>query len=468
MLRRSLIVAVALVAIAAPAAHADRQSRGEEQLHQELGQLCRYPTDASNDCDALDGYHLNEADVEGYESSWIHRAIGLQRALDEDVPLKDELLPHTHNSFNSEAYTPTLSRMDHNQLLSITDQLRLDMRAIEIDVHRSVSATEGTIGVVACHANERDLGDNDPTHTHVHVGCTSEEPLLPYLEELRAWLDANPSEFVLLYLENHLEGDVAAHQIAVANIRETLGDESDSDLVAHPATVNASDTDENCAEMPYDASRASLRPARVLIVGDCGPGMWGSWVHLRGVARWDESANGADETYSCSADRASAHDAGHDYESSITRRYEDRTWLTAMVDTEGGITTDEMKAMVGCGVNLVGFDMLHPDDPRLATLVWSWATNEPSTAGCALQRADGRFVSAPCTQKHRVACFDGTSWSASRKAVRFDHAADACPAGSSFEVPWNGWENGRLVAAGHGDVWLAYATDSSGTWTVRR
>ncbi|MEA3055456.1 MAG: hypothetical protein QOD30_888, partial [Actinomycetota bacterium] len=73
-------------------------------------------------------------------------------------------------------------------------------------------------------------------------------------------------------------------------------------------------------------------------------------------------------------------------------------------------------------------------------------------------------VSAPCTQKHRVACFDGTTWTASRKAVHFDRAADACPAGAHFDVPWNGWENARLRAAAGpaDDVWLAYATDSTG------
>jgi hypothetical protein len=454
VLRRSLVIALALLAllgVAAPVARADRLTRGEEQLHQELGQLCRYPTDASRSCDALDGYHLDEAQVQAYEAGWIHHAIGLQRALDEDVPLKDALFPHTHNSFNSEAYTPTLSRMDHNQLLSITDQLRLDMRAIEIDVHRSVSATEGTIGVVACHANEQVIGPQ-----HVHVGCTTEEPLLPYLQEVAAWLkQPGNDELVILYLENHLENDPAALDIAVENITSALGD-----LVITTAETGSG----ACGAMPYDASRSALRPnGRVLIVGDCSDGDWGTYVHNR-FPRWDESSNPAGDDYVCAADRADA--AAHDrpYDSFVTRRYEDRTWLTAMAETEGGITAAEMAAMVACGVNLVGFDMLHPDDPRLATLVWSWAPGQPATGGCALQRADGRFVSAPCTQKHRVACFDGTSWSASRKAVRFDRAADACAASaSSFDVPWNGWENGRLLTAAGGGVWLAYA-GTAGDW----
>jgi hypothetical protein len=444
MLRRSLLLAAVLVATIAPAARADRMSRGDEQLHQQLGAACRFLTDASNDCDALDGYHLNEADVERYEASWVHRALGLQRTLDDGAALKDELLPHTHNSFNSEAYTPTLSRNDHNQLLSLTDQLRLDIRAVEIDVHRSVSVQDGSIGVVACHANENEVGP-----AHVHIGCTTEDPLRPYLAELRTWLDANPTEFVLLYLENHLEGDPASHDLAVADIEATIGD-----LVATTAS--------HCEPMPYDTSRAALRPARVLIVGNCGPGAWGTYVHDRG-SRWDESSNPAGDDYSCTAERGA-----NDYDGDVTRRYEDRTWLSAMVGSEGGITKAEMAEMVRCGVNLVGFDMLHPDDPRLETLVWSWAPGEPSTSGCATQRDDGRLVASSCGDKRRAACYDGTAWSVTRKEVRFARAADACAAvGAGFDVPWNGWENERLLEAGGGDVWVAYADSGSG-WQVQR
>lgn len=431
-MRRALLIALALLALTAPIARADRQSRGEEQIHQQLGQACRYPTDASNECDPLDGYHLNEADVARYEDSWVHRAIGLQRQLDEDVALQDALFPHTHNSFNSEAYTPTLSRMDHNQLLSITDQLRLDMRAIEIDVHRSVSVHDGRIGVVACHANENAVGP-----AHAHVGCTTEEPLKPYLTELRSWLDANPSQLVLLYLENHLEDDPDAHAEAVANIEDELGS-----LVYRPSASG------DCTALPIDESRAALRAGgkQVLLTGDCGTDGWNTWVFERGE-RWDESGNDADKTFSCTADRVASS-----YGTDIIRRYEDRTWLSAMAATEGGITASEMSDMVRCGVNLVGFDMLHPDDPRLEALVWSWAPDEPSVPGCALQRGDGRWVTKACGERHRAACYADEMWSVTTEAVTYAEAADAC----AFAAPWNGWENGRLLAAG-GDVWVRWS-----------
>jgi hypothetical protein len=242
----------------------------------------------------------------------------------------------------------------------------------------------------------------------------------------------------VLYLENNLDDDPAAHDEAAKNIEDAIGP-----LVFRPATP--------CAEMPYDSSIADLAPKQVLIVGNCGPGAWGGWVHDRGT-RWDESSNPAGDDYDCAADRAA-----HDYDHEITRRYEDRTWLSAMAGGEGGITYAEMAAMVRCGVNLVGFDQLHPDDPRLDALVWSWAPGEPSGLGCALQGADGRWRARPCGEKHRVACFADGTWTVSARAVRFARAAAQCV----FKAPWNGWENDRLLAAGVGEVWVASGVQSA-------
>lgn len=239
---------------------------------------------------------MSQARIAEYEGSDLHERIALQRELDRDRPLRDALFPHTHNSF--------------------------DMRAIEIDIHRAPSLTEGKVGVVACHAQE---GGG----TLVHPGCTNEEPLSFYLAQLRSWLDANPTQFVIL-------------------------------------------------------------------------------------------------------------------------------WLSVMVDPDGeggGITTSEMSDMVRCGVNLVGFDMLHPNDPRLRTLVWTWAPDEPSAPGCALQVGDGHWVSRSCGEQHRAACFAGGEWTVTADPVTYADAAAAC----AFDRPWNGWENSRLLDVSGGDVWVAWS-----------
>jgi hypothetical protein len=432
-MRRAVLLAVLLAALVPGIARADQVSRSREAFDQNNAAACRLVLGTDDATCNVDGYDLSEANILEYESSWTHRALAVQRSLDDDVPIRDALWPHTHNSFNSEAYTPTVSRLDRNQLLSITDQLRLDMRAIEIDIHRSVSVTDGRVGVVACHAQ-------DAGGTIVHPGCTTEESLRPLLEELRAWLDANPTQLVLLYLENNLDGDAAAHAEAVSMIEETLGD-----LVHRPAG-------DACTALPLEKSRRDIRfgGKQVLLTGNCGPSGWNGWVFERGPD-WDESSNPAGDDYRCRDERGD-----HDYDREMTRRYEDRTWLTAMVGGEGGITRDEMLAMVTCGVNLVGFDMLHPDDPRLETLIWSWAepTEEPSAPGCALQGTDGRWSTRPCEELHRAACFVDGAWSVSTDPVAWAEADDAC----AFARPWNGWENQELLTVGGGDVWVRWSS----------
>jgi len=215
---------LALVALAVPAAakaasvdNGGRADRSIEQLQQGAATACRTPLrsvsdDAPEQCSAVDGRAISEAKIKAYGQSWTHRALTLQRGLDESAPLADEQLPHTHNSFNASSFTlgstsyyPTLTNQDPNQVYSITDQLQMDVRAIEIDLHWVPSPYAATNGrtdtggkcVTMCH------GNND-TVNGVHVGCTWDRPLEDGLAEVRAWLDAHPDQVILLYLENQL------------------------------------------------------------------------------------------------------------------------------------------------------------------------------------------------------------------------------------------------------------------------
>src|SRR5205823_9218012 len=123
-----------------------------QQFQWRTAAACRTPRRESPDpaapeaCAAIDGRPVSEARMQAYESSWVHRALSLQRGLDEGAPLAEEQLPHTHNSFNASSYRlptdgsapsyyPTLTNQDPNQAYSVTDQLRMDIRAIEVDVH---------------------------------------------------------------------------------------------------------------------------------------------------------------------------------------------------------------------------------------------------------------------------------------------------------------------------------------------
>jgi hypothetical protein len=124
------------------------------------------------------------------------------------------------------------------------------------------------------------------------------------------------------------------------------------------------------------------------------------------------------------------------------------------------VTLTETRRMVRCGVNLPGFDQLHPDDPRLTALVWSWATDEPAAGhgSCAAQGPDARFHARSCADALPLACVDaGGAWRVAR----------VCPRGTQFGVPANGFENERLREAADGvtTVMLAYRDVPGRGWT---
>ena len=430
-------------------------------------------------CGAFDGREVSEARIAAYEDSWVHRALTLQRGLDESAPLWEEQLPHTHNSFNASSYSiptdgslpsyyATLTNQDPNQVYSITDQLRMDIRAIEIDLHwvPSPYGSAETHGYwpTMCHGDAQ-----DPTGSgfYVHVGCTDDRPMQDGLAEVARWLKANPHEVLLVYLENQLfsggpvASDTQAHDVAASIIKSQLGP-----LVYQPPAGMKTGT---CAPMPYDRSRADMLAAgkQVLLVGNCGPGAWNQWVFTRGPA-WDESGNPTNYgAADCAKDQAAREN-----HTSFRRWYEESPWLEAMTDATQVLTASATAQMVQCGANIIGFDQLQPFDGRLEAMVWSWAKDQPSATGgdCAVQGPDSRFRVADCNQRQPFACVDSSlDWHVTRAVGRWRDGAKVCGRefpGSSFGVPPNGYRNAQLAAAGSGrTVWLNY-TRSGGAWTA--
>src|SRR3954468_8069487 len=52
----------------------------------------RPPAPPPEYCGLVDGREVSEAKVAAYETSWVHRALGLQRALDADMPFPEQLI----------------------------------------------------------------------------------------------------------------------------------------------------------------------------------------------------------------------------------------------------------------------------------------------------------------------------------------------------------------------------------------
>ena len=191
-------------------------------------------------------------EIGDFQGTWVDRALDIQYELSFDVPLRNAHYVGTHNSFNSVAEIgPTLSAMDSNRRLGLVDQLDVDVRSIELDLHRFPSAQGFGFRPVVCHA----LGGG--------VGCTVEKDLDPVLAEISGWLrrPENSRQVLLLYLEDDLD-TAGTHDDAAAAIAAQLGD-----LVYRPKG-------EGCQEVSTELTRDRIRNSgkRVLIVSDCGKG----------------------------------------------------------------------------------------------------------------------------------------------------------------------------------------------------
>jgi hypothetical protein len=433
----------------------NRTCRSLEAQANGLAAYCRkHPgvSVAPEQCAVLNGKVVSQAKVDAYERSWAHRALTMQRDLDDAAPLLDEMVIATHNSFNSSSYPSTLTNQDPNQMYGLSNQLRMDIRFLELDLHWVPSIygdpAHGGYAVTLCHGTGVDAGP-----TTVHVGCSIDRPFTDGLAEVRMWLNANPHEVVFLYLENQLTANAEAHDLAATALGRYLGD-----------LVLMTPPNKRCAPMPLGTTRAAMRAAgkRVLIVGNCGPGAWGTYVYERGPL-WDESDQGQGNRYpafpACLGLRGPHH-----YDTHWMRWYEDSTWLAAVAGGGGFSTADEIAAMVRCGVQMPGMDQAAPDDGRLPAFVWSWAQDQPAGPGqCAAQGSDARFRAAGCMQPMPYACADvGGGWRVTSATGPWADGFAACARqfpGSKFAVPPNGYRNElvrQVRPAGAPGVWLNY------------
>lgn len=382
-----------------------------------------------------------------FHGSWLDRALGLQYRLSGDVGLADAPFIGTHNSFNSVAEMgQTSATADPNQQLSIVDQLNLDIRSIELDVHWIVSPSTGQLAPVVCHAFPN------------HFPCTTEKTLGPVLDEIGGWLrePAHSDEVLLIYLEDHLDNQTG-YDAAAAAIQEKLGDV----LYAPPAGGG-------CQQLPLQLTRDQILAAgkQVILVGNTDCGIGSAWPSL--VFNWQDHLETQLAAFTdfptCGSDFTRAQ-----FESTEIRYYED---ARPSVAPSPRITPEAAAEMARCGVDLIGLDQLVPDDPRLTALVWSWAKGQPGRGRCAVQTSRAKSLSTrwktlACGEPRRPACRRGKSWILGSEAVAEKRGGAACRSrGARFAVPRTGFEaqllRQKMQAARVGQVWLGYVKAGGG------
>src|SRR5947209_5898793 len=151
---------------------------GTDKLAEAGSAECRRAGGSDSNCAVPVGHQVYSQEVSDYQGSWPHRAAAFQYGLGDSLPLVRSQWLGTHNSFNSVNDSPTASHTDSNQQLSLTQQLDIDMRALELDVHYVPSLEAGgSKAVVVCHG----LGPSQE-----NFGCTNEPLLSDLLPKIRS------------------------------------------------------------------------------------------------------------------------------------------------------------------------------------------------------------------------------------------------------------------------------------------
>ena len=369
------------------------------------------------------------------------RQLDLQYELAGDVPMRNAPWVFTHNSYNSPAEMGVaLSPQDRNQNITVVDQLDEGVRSLELDVHLFLGRP------VLCHS------------TGPHLGCSTEKTFRQVLTQIRGWMDRNPRQVLLLYLEGHLDN---ARRLRPGR-RRPRGRDGRPDLPARQPAVRA-----------VTSCRSSSPATR------CAPRASGS----------------------CSTATAATAAAGTSYV------HDDRQRLTASTNApfrdfpDCGPDYKRARVRLAPGALLRG---RHPDRRRhrepgtagsrrrwwrgwpaaawtwWASTCWSAATRGwPRRCGagapaspspgrdCAIQGTSGRWFARPCGERHRVACRDATGlWRIAKRATARGAARACGRPGLLQAVPRTGYEGQRLLAAqkraGAGAVWLGHRRRGNG------
>ncbi|OBJ88717.1 hypothetical protein [Mycobacterium asiaticum] len=414
---------------------------------------CRRVGVSDNLCLVPLAHKVTQAATAAYLQSWVHRAAQFQYALGDAVPFSEAQWLGTHNSFNSLANQFTPSHADSNQQLSMPQQLDIDVRSIELDLHYIPQLGQlGRPGVTVCHGRPPE---------QANLGCTTEPLFSKVLPAITDWLNTHPNEVVLIMIEDQLK-DATAYASALNTMETALRRPNGTSLIYHPAPADIGPS--GCAAFPRNISRNDVRAAgaQVVLVSDCSPGLGTAVFSWEGEEVQSGSTFDYQQFPKCDATYGPAV-----YANNIVRYFEDSTFISALVNptrppnNPAALTPTKVQAMTFCGVNLFGLDQLLPEDGRIQGTLWSWAPDEPraGAGSCTLQGTDGRWVAAPCTDAHPAACVSGTgTWSVTA-AIPFASAAAACTAmGLTFGLPRTGIQNSRLWAASGpgGGAWVNY------------
>lgn len=396
---------------------------------------------------------IQSSALTSHKNTWEYEALSHQNILDNAAPYSQGFRLQGHNAFNSSAYS-SLVYLDPNHGLTITEQLEIGVRSIELDAHwiYQTKHLPGGHALLLCHGQPN------------HLGCSGlERYLKDGVKEIEIWLRNNPKEVVAISIQDESEGNYEAMRTAFSSIHDLIYKEEPRSDVRSFYDIIKTVSEE-------DILKAGKQ---VVVMGPGNAGAFTQFTHsgsFNGMGSVNDFAN-VDES-ACIAD-TSRQDTNH-------RLFDDGTKI-GEIFVNGGRITDEIAAKAArCGASAVGADHWSIGDSRARALIWSWDRNQPDnwsdSEDCAHSKSNGRFNDASCSISYRFACKtnDAKQWSVSTVSGSnsIETGQAACRAlGSqwSFGVPTNSQQNEWLkqakVSAGVSDVWLNYRdTDQEGIW----
>ncbi|KAG7382259.1 hypothetical protein PHYPSEUDO_005101 [Phytophthora pseudosyringae] len=410
---------------------------------------------------------------------WVARAITYQRNLSYAETLCYAEIPATHNSVitqahgygnrdqlfnaklnasNSDSYMRT-----SNQFLSLTDQLDLGVRFLELDVHyfasslRSAHCSELGIAfvddaaatLVSSLESVLDASGEDSTVQWGSdlVGClpslsgirANEQRLHnESLAEIATWLSSHPNELVVIYTEIGDEVSTYSQTDALLELyTNTFGD-----LLFSPSNFDDAGGDWNGFTLEELISQGK----QVILVAT--PEANDQMFYMRELcAGWADVPSST--TGSFFGETTNAGTLVRAFKSVLhyaTLTEDSLSGGSVEVDTAsepGHVNASSLPVFVDAGVNVLAPDGL--DGAVMAAMVWSWAENEPdvdTATAVLLSAADGRWYGvADSSSISHVACAS----SSNRTAWGVVTQGSSCPDGYAASAPRLAAENSALL-----------------------
>lgn len=384
-----------------------------------------------------------------------------QWKLSLDEPLNRVMIPSSHNSAITyadgygyyqaeimELFKQLLPRSVNprvqisNHWLSVTDQLRMGIKHLEIDVHWFLGEAR------ICHASNLNVPQiNDfvkfiEQYLNIKIEWNSQKlgcwgldlrTFTDSMVEIKQWMDKNPGDVVIIYIDNDPDFLNWGKVNSLLNpIKSVFGNLTFTPKDKQQRYPNSWPTPREL----LNANKKIMFASRFVLNAEYGETVFQPPYWNEGGTRQFKpfpDCTPFNTPFSFRRIVDSAIQVGPFYNESNN------------LFSEKGI-----RDLSDCNIHYASMDVSTPDNVK--GFIWSWAENEPKGNGCTL--LDKRWRIEDCNQEHHVACQDEkdfNKWVISERKGKWDIAPRLCPNGFKFSIPKNGYHNSILSKE---KVWL--------------